>query len=141
MFDYEATQVDELTIKVDDIVEVVGDDEPGWYVHVKSFSVCVCACVCMFVCMCVCVCQCIYVCVCVYLCMCEYVVCICSLCTYICICVICMYTHLYSITYTVHMHTRDECIRNDLLSLLHSSQIAQAFTQWMNPCDLLMHSI
>ena len=32
MFDYEATQVDELTIKVDDIVEVISDEEPGWYV-------------------------------------------------------------------------------------------------------------
>ena len=32
MFDYEATQADELTIKVDDIVEVVSEEEPGWYV-------------------------------------------------------------------------------------------------------------
>ena len=31
-FDYEATQVDELTIKVDDIVEVISDEEPGWYI-------------------------------------------------------------------------------------------------------------
>ena len=32
MFDYEATQVDELTIKVDDMVEVITDEnaEPGW---------------------------------------------------------------------------------------------------------------
>ena len=34
MFDYDATHVDELTIKVDDVVEVIGDDEPGWYVYV-----------------------------------------------------------------------------------------------------------
>ena len=34
MFDYEATQADELTIKVDDVVEVVDDEEPGWYVCV-----------------------------------------------------------------------------------------------------------
>ena len=33
MFDYEATQADELTIKVDDIVEVVSEEEPGWYVY------------------------------------------------------------------------------------------------------------
>ena len=32
MFDYEAAQPDELTIKVDDIVEVVSEEEPGWYV-------------------------------------------------------------------------------------------------------------
>ena len=32
MFDYEATQADELTIKVDDIVEVDSEEEPGWYV-------------------------------------------------------------------------------------------------------------
>ena len=32
MFDYEATQADELTIKVDNIVEVVSEEEPGWYV-------------------------------------------------------------------------------------------------------------
>ena len=52
--------------------------------------------------------------------------------------------HVYTYICTqlrIRMHTRDEFIRNDLLSLLHSSQIAQAFTQWMNPCDLLMHSI
>ena len=34
MFDYEAPQADELTIKVDDVVEVVDDEEPGWYVRV-----------------------------------------------------------------------------------------------------------
>ena len=32
MFDYEATQADELTIKVDDIVEIVSEEEPGWCV-------------------------------------------------------------------------------------------------------------
>ena len=32
VFDYAATQVDELTIKVDDMVEVITKDptEPGW---------------------------------------------------------------------------------------------------------------
>ena len=32
MFDYEATQADELTIKVDDIVEMVSEEDPRWYV-------------------------------------------------------------------------------------------------------------
>ena len=38
MFDYEATQIDELTIKVDDIVEVIGDEEPGWYVRLYAIT-------------------------------------------------------------------------------------------------------
>ena len=32
MFDYEAYQADELTIKVDDIVEIINEEEPGWCV-------------------------------------------------------------------------------------------------------------
>ena len=32
MFDYEATQADELTIKVDDVVEIINEEEPGWCV-------------------------------------------------------------------------------------------------------------
>ena len=33
MFEYEATQADELTIKFNDIVEVISEEEPGWYVR------------------------------------------------------------------------------------------------------------
>ena len=32
VFNYDATLADELTIKKGDIVEVVGEEEPGWYV-------------------------------------------------------------------------------------------------------------
>ena len=66
MFDYEATQADELTIKVDDVVEVISDEEPGWYVCYSTtyvcyvvlcyLSVCVYECVCMCVCVCMCLC-------------------------------------------------------------------------------------
>ena len=53
MFDYEATQADELTIKVDDIVEVVSEEEPGWYVCMRAcVYVCVRACVCAWVWVC-----------------------------------------------------------------------------------------
>jgi len=52
MFDYEATQPDELTIKVDDIVEFISDDEPGW--DVVCVCVCVCVCACVWVCVYVC---------------------------------------------------------------------------------------
>ena len=40
MFDYWATQADELTIKVGDIVEIINEEEPGWCV-VKVY-VCTC---------------------------------------------------------------------------------------------------
>ena len=82
MFDYEATQADELTIKVDDIVEVVSEEEPGWYV-----CMCVCVRVCVYVCVCVCVRVCVYVCMCV--CVCARVgVCVvhACLCVFVCVC-------------------------------------------------------
>ena len=44
MFDYEATQANELTIKVEDIVEAISDKEPGWYAYNIMYIMCVCMC-------------------------------------------------------------------------------------------------
>ena len=30
-FDYEAQDADELTLKLDDIVDILGEEEPGWW--------------------------------------------------------------------------------------------------------------
>ena len=89
MFDYDATQTDELSIKVDDVVEVISDEEPGWY----TCSVCVCVCVCLCVCVCVCVCVCI-VCICVCMCVCIYMYL--NACVYVCSVCTCMCPHMYS---------------------------------------------
>ena len=52
MRDYVATQTDEPTIKVDDIVEVISDEESRWYIHVYvHMHVCMFTSVCFAVCL------------------------------------------------------------------------------------------
>ena len=77
MFDYEATQADELTIKVDDVVEVINEDEPGWYVcmlhttYIVLYEACgVCVPMCEHVWVPVCVCMYVPVYMCVHVCAC-----------------------------------------------------------------------
>ena len=135
MLDYDATQADELSIKADDVVEVISDEEPGWYMCCF-----VCLCVCMKVCVCLCVCLWVYICVCLFvsLILCTYVsVCIClclCLCVYICVsmsvCKYCMYLPAHACT---HLHVF-ECMCLHVFSL-YMPVSAHVFTCRVHACE------